>query len=354
MAWHNNIFGMLSREQWLSIPFTPPTLANDPIDQLFRNEKTDNIAARWNTISSDQLLPAMARYHAFDTEADKTARPVLDSYRIEKGLIKVKMNQTEALRNKVNAGVQGDEALLRYVLEDAARLARQVDVRVRVAKNNVLSTGKMTFPEIPNSGMEFDFIGDSQRNFTVNLAKTADIPSTIRAMVDDAADRGIIINGMLTTTKNLSKMRQNEAIQIAINGVNAKGVLVTDAQLRAYLSAEFGINRIMTQDGRYNSNNTELGERGELKVVTSRFYPEDKITFFAAQNNGLLGAGLYGDPPIATDPLIRNRGSNSPYVTISQWTEQDPAVLWTKAEALFIPVLFSPDSLFIATVSDEA
>lgn len=41
--------------------------------------------------------------------------------------------------------------------------------------------------------------------------------------------------------------------------------------------------------------------------------------------------------------------TNSPFVTISQWTEKDPAVLWTKASALFMPVLFDPESLYIAT-----
>ena len=44
----------------------------------------------------------------------------------------------------------------------------------------------------------------------------------------------------------------------------------------------------------------------------------------------------------------------SPYVYVSQYIENDPAVLWTKASGLFIPVLYNPNSLFIATTSDEA
>lgn len=42
----------------------------------------------------------------------------------------------------------------------------------------------------------------------------------------------------------------------------------------------------------------------------------------------------------------------SPYVYVSQWAEKDPAVLWTKASALFMPVLYNPNSLFVATVSN--
>lgn len=354
MEWANGIFGMLPEEEWLSIPFQPIVIPNDPIDRLFRSEKTDNIAVRWNTITAEQQLPAMAKAHAFDTEADITARPVIDSHYVEKALIKAKINQSESLRAKIESGVRADQSIRNYILGDAANLVRQVDTRIRVAKNTVLATGKMTFPEISGGTLDFDFIGDAHRDFTINLAKTADIPSTIRKMVDDAADRGIIINGMLCARSALSKMKQNEAIQIAVNGVNAKGVLVTDAQLRAYLSSEFGITDVQTQDGRYNANNTELGNRGELKVVNARYYPEDKISFFATQSNGYLGAGLYGNPPSVTDPLITTSTGNRPYVTVSQWTENDPAVLWTKAEAIFIPVLFAPDSLFIATVSDGA
>ena len=41
-------------------------------------------------------------------------------------------------------------------------------------------------------------------------------------------------------------------------------------------------------------------------------------------------------------------------MTITQWAEKDPAVLWTKASALFMPVLFNPGSLWIATDSTPA
>ena len=34
---------------------------------------------------------------------------------------------------------------------------------------------------------------------------------------------------------------------------------------------------------------------------------------------------------------------------MSQYAEHDPAVTWTKASGLFMPVLFSPDSLYVAT-----
>jgi len=110
MTWENGIFGMVGKEDWLSVPFTPPVLANDPIDRLFGNEKTDNIGARWDEISADQLIPAMAQFHAFDTEAIKSVSPVLTQHYIEKGLIKVKQNQSERMQQLLKQGVVNDDA----------------------------------------------------------------------------------------------------------------------------------------------------------------------------------------------------------------------------------------------------
>ena len=69
---------------------------------------------------------------------------------------------------------------------------------------------------------------------------------------------------------------------------------------------------------------------------------------------GRMGIGLWGNPPEedAARFMEVNQSSESPYVYISQWMENDPAVLWTKASGLFIPVLYNPGSLYIATVEE--
>lgn len=353
--WESGIFGMISREEWLSIPFTPPTIGTDPIDTLFANEKTDNIVARWNSISYDQLIPAMAQFHAFDVEARKTVRPVLENHMVEKGLIKVKLNQSERLQALTRDGVRGDEAIYREVLNDATRLSRQVDTRVRVAKNELLATGEMTIAENGlNANIDFG-VTAAQKAFTIDLAKTADVPAQIQAIIDTARENGVILNGVIMTGRNMTKLRSNQAIQIAKNGTNRSGALLSNSELRAYLSDEFGLTNIIVQDNIYNANNEQIGTDGKLIVTTRRYFPHEKITFFATQPNGRLGIGLYGDPPSVVNPLISASSANgvSPFVYIDQWTENDPAVLWTRASALFIPVLYNPSTLYIATASDS-
>jgi hypothetical protein len=158
---------------------------------------------------------------------------------------------------------------------------------------------------------------------------------------------------MLTSGANLTKMRGNKSIQINRNGVNASGKFISNAELNAYL-ADFGIDTVITQDNVYNANITDIDPTtGKPVVVSRRYYPKDKITFFSTTPNGRLGVGLWGDPPEVVNPLTKTEGTSvSPYVYIHQWTENDPAVLWTKASALFIPVIYNPSTLYIATVTD--
>ena len=353
MTWENGVMGWVSDEDWLKVPFTPPVLKNDPIDVLFGSEKTDNIGARWNEISADQLIPAMAQFHAFDTEAVKTVSPVLTNHYIEKGLIKVKQNETERLRQLQKQGVVNDDAIYRYVIEGGARLAGAVDVRARVAKNEALATGQVTIGE-NNLSLTIDYgVPSDNLGYTIEVSTNADAASAIQAIIDAATEKGVTINGMLTSRKVINKLRSNKAIQTAINGVNSQGALVSNGELQTYLSNEFGIDTVITQDNVYNANIDKIdSSTGKLEVVTRRYYPQNKITFFATSPNGRLGVGLYGDPPEVTNPLTATSGTASPYVYLHQWTEHDPAVLWTKASTLFIPVIYNPSSLFIATITE--
>ena len=87
--------------------------------------------------------------------------------------------------------------------------------------------------------------------------------------------------------------------------------------------------------------------------ISKRYFPQNKVTFFATNPAGIIGTGLWGDSPEAdlAQLLQVSQSGVSPYVWITQWAEEDPAVLWTKASALFMPVLFNPKSLMIATAS---
>lgn len=348
----DNILGFIPQDEWLNMDFQV-NRPNDPIDGLFGDEKTDNLVAKWQSIASEYQIPVMAHFHGFDTEANTTFRVPVDNYNIEKGLIKVKINQSERMRQLTRSGVQNDQ-MYDYVLNDGIRLADQVVTRTKVAKNELIATGKVTIKE-NDLDLTVDYgVPQAQTQFEIDFADDKDIFDQIQTVIDAATAAGVTITGMLTSRKNITKMRRNLSIQKAIGGVNVIGALVTRSALEAYLSEEFGITRIIENDLTYGAD-AKIGVDGRPVITSKRYFPEDKITFFATNPGGKMGIGLWGNPPEVDAGQFMSVGTSgvSPYVYISQWMEKDPAVLWTKASGLFMPVLYNPNSLFIATVTDS-
>lgn len=352
--WENNILGFVPKDDWLDVGFQV-TRQNDPVDSIIDDEKTDNLVAKWQSIASEYQVPMMAQFHGFDTEAQRTFRVPIDTHNIEKGLIKVKINQSERMRELIRSGVRED-SLYEYVINDGVRLSEQVFTRSKVAKNELLATGKVTIKE-NNLDLTVDYgVPDDQLNLELDFAADAakDIPAQLQDIIDKATDKGVTITGIYTSKKVISKLRQNAAIQKAINGNIGAGALVRNQQLVDYLGDEFGITQIITNDYTYGSS-AVIGADGRPVITQKKYFPENKVTFFASNPGGKIATGLWGNPPeidaarfynVSTEPSV------SPYVYVMQWMETDPTVLWTKASALFMPVLFNPNSLFIATVED--
>ena len=355
MRWENNVVGFIPNEDWLNVGFSV-TRQNDPIDTLFGDEKTDNLVARWESIASQYQVPMMAQFHSFDTESQKTFRVPIDSHNIEKGLIKVKLNQSERLRALIGRGVQNDSALYDYVMNDGVRLADQVFTRSKVAKNELMATGKVTIKE-NDLDLTVDYgVPQAQTQLTLDFGAGAakDVPAQLQDIVDTALANGVTINGMYGGKGVINKLRNNADIQKAINGNIGAGALVRNADMNAYLNDEFGISQIVTNDMTYGASAVK-GSDGRPVITTKRYYPDNKVTFFGTMNGTRLGTGIWGNPPEADAGRfyeVGTEGSVSPYVYVMQWMETDPAVLWTKASALFMPVLFNPNSLFIATVTN--
>lgn len=348
----NNILGFIPQEEWLNMGFEV-SRPNDPIDGLFADDKTDNLIAAWNSIAAEYQIPVMAQFHGFDTEARTTFRVPIDTHNIEKGLIKVKINQSERMRELLRSGVRNDE-MYDYVLNDGIRLADQVVTRTKVAKNELMASGKVTIKE-NNLNLTVDYgVPAGQTEFTISFDEGQDVFAQIQTIVDAALEKGVTITGMMTSKKNLTKMRKHASVQIAINGSNSVGAIVAMSALEAYLETEFGINRIVVNDLTYGADSV-IGSDGRPTITTKRYFPENKITFFATNPGGRMGIGLWGNPPEvdAGQFMAVSTSGMSPYVYVSQWMEKDPAVLWTKASGLFMPVLYNPNSLWIATVDDS-
>ena len=74
----NGVLGFIPEKDWLTVGFDVQR-QGDPIDGLFGDERTDNLVAYWQSIASDYMLPGIAQFHAFDTEAQKAVRIPIDT-----------------------------------------------------------------------------------------------------------------------------------------------------------------------------------------------------------------------------------------------------------------------------------
>lgn len=348
-------YGMVEQADLLQTGFLI-SRPSDPLEGLFEDRQTDHLVAEWYTIASEYQIPQMAQFHAFDTIAQKSERAPIDEHNVEKGLIKVKRNTSELLRQLIGKGVNIEGQLYDYVMDDAASLADQVVTRAKVARAELLATGQITIKE-NNLDLTVDYgVPNAHKGLDFDLGPAADddILTQIQAIVDLAAASGVTLTGMVCANSVLSKLRNNEAVKVAINGTAGAGALVRRGAVAEFMNEEFGIGQIIVDDLTYALPYTTRSNNRPA-VTSKRYYPENRVTFFGTANGMGLGAGLWGVPP---EVEIARFGANvggstiSPYVWITQWAENDPAVVWTKASALYMPVLFSPQSLFIANVTE--
>ena len=354
----NETLGMLNPKDFLSTGFQNVARPTDPLEGLFTDKPTENLVASYYTMQSQYSIPQIAQFHAFDVPAQKSLTAPIDEHNVEKGLIKVKRPTSELLRQLVKRGVNQEAALYERVMDFAADLADQVVTRAKVARAEVLSTGKFTINE-NDINVTVDYgVPAANLALTIDFGAGADksVPDQIEDIIDRATEAGVTIRGMVTSRSVISKLRRNSDIQKLIKGVNLEGVLVSNSELRNWLSEEYGINTVITDDLTYSLPYT-MDADGRPQVDAKRYFPKNVVTFFGTVNGMRLGAGLWGEPPeeeLAGFYDKSGESTVSQYVYMTQWIEKDPAILWTKASALYVPVLFSPNSLYVAKVIETA
>lgn len=329
---------MLSFSQELSI-----ARPNWMGDILFPDQKTENLVAEYRRLQADGKLPVMANVHAFDVEARIGVRPTWEEVKVEKLLIKEKINLSERVRLLKGTGVNADDAILDYVFDDIGRLANSVKTRTEVAKMELVGTGKMTINE-NNLSLEVDYGFTADDKDTADWSDdSADVLGDIQGWVDTMKANGQPANTIVTTTKVLRRLTKNAAIVGAVYGTDT-GRLVSQAQVQALFAELFGISRILINDELYQT----LGADGTLTKV--RYLDEGAFTLISSFGAS-AGVGLWGVTPEEEQLGQFNSKSFNQFITAVTWATEDPVAVWTKATGVFIPVLPYSNSMFFATIT---
>lgn len=303
--------------------------------KLFPLVQTENMKLAIANLMEGSDIPVMAFVHALDTEARIGDRPNYSEIKYELLLIKEKLNQGEALRKKMrDLGMgDGEREILTAIYDDAANLISRVLTRMEVMACELLSTGKITVDE-NNAKVEIDFKLPAAHKiaFTGWSDPTKDILADLVSAKRTSKNK---IVRALISNQILDYMMNNNAIK----GVAASSVpvaYVTQEWTLNYVRSVLGIEFIVT-DGTYKKSANSDDE--------FYFFKQDVITFITT--DGPVGRTFVTTAP-EVDYGIADRVQG--YVAVTQWYENDPAGVWTKASAIALPCPTDINTLYLATI----
>jgi len=333
-----NILNLITDKDRLEFSENYNYQTNFALSSLFPSRKSKNLKVDVTRLVENGSLPVMAQFHALDTEARIGDRTNYRQIEFEKLMIKEKLNQTERIHELLGNNADKQE-VIDFIYDDMGNLTSRVLTRAELANNQVMATGKLEINENNfKTVVDYGYPTANNVSFTAWADPAHDIVADLNAVLAKAKAKGKVITRALTSGKIVSYMVNNTGIKQFFKDA---GVLVTEKKVLQWVYENFGIAFVANDDVYKTSAND---------ATVHRFYPENKITFFGG--NGSLGAGLYGVTPeeLALTKGVTSRGN----VTITQWETPDPVATWTKATALYLPVVSDIEGLFIATVSKSA
>lgn len=312
------------------------------LDQFLPNRNIRDIEYRFSKAAlQDQDV---APYRAFDAEAAIGKRQGISRVQGELPPISKKMRLGEESRLRLEMLRGGDNsAIVNQLFDDAAAMVRAVQARIEQARGQALYTGAVTINENGvQATIDFGMPGTHKPNAGASWAVAAtDILTDLFTWRDlYVTDTGEQPGVILTSSKVLGYMQRNTGfreLQVA-GGASAPQILTQDT-VQATLRA-FGLPPMVAYD-------TVVRVDG----AAQRVIPDDKVLFLPATGGAPLGSTFYG---VTAEELelrrfgIQVQGEGGIVVVLS--ATDDPVATWTKAAAIAVPVIASPELIIAADV----
>lgn len=294
-----------------------------------------------------------ATYRALDTEAPIIRRhglgtPGLAAPPRIRGQIpplsaKIRLGEEERLR--MDALRTGSRApLIDQIFNDAARLTRAIQVRIEVARAQVLTTGTLTINENGVYG-SMDF-GRPAGNTAIAPVPWTD-PTAL--VIDDGLGWQAYyreLNGQdpaifLTSTRVISALLRNNQIRNLAGGLAPTPNIVTPDTVAAVFRA-YGLPVPEAFD-------TQLKVDG----VAQRLIPEDQLLVLPPRGTRQLGRTFYG---VTAEALMLQEAGRivsrqAPGLIGVIEKTFDPVATWTKVAGIALPVMTAPSLVMAITVA---
>ena len=307
-------------------------------DKYFPRQKSRTLGAMIRQLVSGGEIPVMAQFHSLDAEARIGDRTNYTELQFDKLPIKEKLNVTERILEAFGPGVSDNikTEVLRFVFDDASNLISRVLTREAVANTEVLATGKLVIKENGiDTVIDYNVPSANKVTFTDWSNPSHDIVADLDNINAVAKKAGYKIVKAICNSSVIGYITKNTALKATLSN---SGLLPTSNRVVAVL--EDAVDYVFE----VNDDVYKTSINGETKNM----YPDNTITFITA-NDANVGVGALGYTP---EELTGINASERSQVTLTTYNTNDPVALWTKASALYVPVLRNPNGLFIATINN--
>jgi hypothetical protein len=330
-----------TRTALLDLPINNATLA-----QWLPRRNIDDLTYRFDR-GGDSLIEA-ATYRAYDAESSIASRPGVTRVSGELPPIsrKIVLGEYDRLRQRANP----TESLQRAILSDARRVMLQIETRLEVARASALVAGEVVINE-DGVVATVDFGRDSLMEVTAGIlwSTTAsadpitDLTTWVQAYIDMNGEAPAVL---LTSTRVRGFLLRNEAIRGMAQTGTAPPTQVSPDVLNGILNA-YDLPRLVTYDRRYSVGGTatRMIDDHFALLLPAAVDPSD----FEATD---LGATFYGTTAESLDPSFGLEGDEAGIVA-GVYRREDPISLWTKAAAIALPVLATPNKVMRAIVATD-
>lgn len=307
-------------------------------DKYFPKQKSRALKALIQQLVANGEVPVMAQFHSLDAEARIGDRTNYRELEFQKLPIKEKLNVTERILEAFGAGVSDNlkSEVLQFIFDDASNLVSRVLTRMAVANTEVLATGKLVIKENGiDTVIDYNIPSANKVTFTAWSDAKHDIVADLDNIAKAAKKAGFKITKAICNSTVIDYISKNEALRETLSKA---GTFPTTNRVVSVLEDAIGYGFEVNDDVYKTSSNGE----------TKNMYPDNTITFITSSDAG-VGAGALGYTP---EELAGINASERSYVTLTTYNTEDPVALWTKASALYVPVLRNPNGIFIATINN--
>ena len=286
----------------------------------------------------------VALYRSFDTQPRMTGRQGFTRIRGELVPVsrQIPLGEEEMLRLRAIQNTQGFDGLLNAIYNDAERMIRSVQMRLEVARGQVLTTGKFTLNE-NGLALEADFGMSATHKPTAATAwsnSAADILSDLLAWTQLYVDDNGVEPGMIMMSRTvLGYMYNNTKMREAAAWAGTTPARLNNEMIDAIFAAN-GLPPVMLYD-----------TKARIDGVHTSIIPTDKVLLLPPAGEP-LGATHYGITAEAIKLAEKGmiKAEEMPGIVAVALENDNPVQTFTLGTAIAVPVMPNPDLVICADV----